>query len=136
MTIRTLALALCLSASITGCGKKEEPAPPPPNQPAQKSTVDSLISSPAPAPPPPTAQVQADATPAAEAPQGNWFSRKTPAEKQEIMEGWLYQFHQSKDPKAKSAVMEQIELSKLSATDKAQLETIRARLKYPPIPVK
>jgi predicted small lipoprotein YifL len=126
-----LLAALALAVTLTACGKRE-PASPPPKAPETRSSVESLISTPP--PPPPTltpAQPNVEAQP--EAPQGNWFSRKTVAEKQEIMEGWLYQY-QSKDAKARAAVLEQINLSKLSAADRAQLESIRTRLKYPPIP--
>jgi hypothetical protein len=131
---RPIVLLAAATLAMTACGRKEETAPPAADTHGTKSSVESLIATPPPAPPA-VSPAQPGGTAEAGPPQGNWFSRKTALEKQEIMEGWLYQY-QSKDPKAKAAVLEQMELSKLSAADKAQLETLRTRLKYPPIPLK
>ena len=80
---------------------------------------------------PATTQPQAAPT---EAKQGNWFSLKAPGEKQEIMEGWLYQYSTG-TAATKSAMVKEVQNAKLSPADKAMLEGIRARLKLPPIPL-
>ncbi|MBM3877632.1 MAG: hypothetical protein FJ386_13105, partial [Verrucomicrobia bacterium] len=95
------------------------------------------VAAPAPVAPAPVAapaapQVETAAT--AEPKQGNWWSLKAPGEKQEIMEGWLYQ-HSTGNAAAKAAVMKEVQNAKLSPADKAMIEGIRARLKLPPMPL-
>lgn len=140
MAMRTLATGLAMALVLAACGKKETPAPPPAqNSPGAKASVESLVSGQnAPPPPPTVAAPEAPAAPGAPAPvvaEGNWWSRKAVGEKREIMEGWLHQY-QSGNPAAKAAILDQIKNSKISAEDKAMLEEMRVRFKYPPLPVK
>ena len=65
--------------------------------------------------------------------QGNWWSLKTVAEKQEIMEGWLHQF-QTDNQASKKAILKEIQNTKLSAADKVLLEKLRVSFKYPRLP--
>jgi|GEM_PF-2832598 hypothetical protein len=118
-----------IAIALTACRKPEPPPPAP-------VPVAPSPGSPAPAPvtPVPQATPEHKADAAAPAPQGNWFSLKTPAEKQEIMEGWLHQYA-SGTAATKAEILKQVQNSKLSPADRAMVEQIRARLKLPPMPL-
>ena len=138
---RPLAAIFASAIVLSACGKKE-PAAASGNQnpPPVRTSLDALVSAPETAPPPPPGAAAPESNPSAAAPEptpveGNWFSKKTTAEKQEIMEGWLYNYHNN-DAATKAAIMKQVQETKLSAADKALLQSLGARLKYPPMPVK
>ena len=113
---------------LAACKKDPAPAPAPVAVPVKKAPIA--------APPPVVAapSLQPVTAAAADPNEGNWWSKKAPGEKQEIMEGWLHQY-QMGNAAAKAAQLKQIQNCKLSAADKAMMETLRARFKYPPMPL-
>jgi len=123
---------MAVAITLAACGKKNQPVPSENSQPA-KISIDTLTTGQSDAPPPAPAASTPEATPQPEPVQGNWWSQKAAGEKAEIMEGWLHQY-QTKDPAVKAAILKQIRNSKLSDADKAMLEGLRARFKYPPLP--
>jgi hypothetical protein len=129
------AIALILAA----CGKKQDSAPAPAGDSGTKKvSVDAVTADAPPPPPPPVSAPAAEATtpnaPAAPVEEGNWFARKTVAEKRELMEGWLHQYQAPGADKAE--IIKQVKNSKLSAADWALLEELRNSFKYPPLPVR
>jgi hypothetical protein len=137
---RQIIVLLASAAVLAACGKKEPAAPANQNAAPAKTSLESLVTpqeSVPPAPPAATAPETSptEATTAEPSAEGNWFSRKTVAEKTEIMEGWLYNYHNS-DPATKAAIMKQMQEAKLSAADKTMLNKLGAQLKYPPIQFK
>jgi hypothetical protein len=140
MRVHFAALAAIVFTLSACSGKQAPPTSPSPPAAGSKVSLDTLApgqgeaAPPAPAPPS-VSQVAAktDGSPTAEPEPLNWFGRKTPAEKEEIMEGWLHQYNMG--PQAnKPAILKQIQTTKLTETDKAMLERLRQRFKYPPLP--
>jgi hypothetical protein len=141
---QTITVLVAVAFVLSACGKKESAAPAanPDSQQANVS-VDALAAgqtAATPPPPPTPAAAVTDAqapepAPAAEAPPANWFAHKTAGEKAEIMEGWLHQY-QIASAADKAEILKQVANSKLTAADKAMLEQLRTRFKYPPLPVK
>jgi hypothetical protein len=135
----TLVAALVSSLLLSACGKKEESAPAPVTDSGPKKVSIDAAPSEAPPPPPPVAAAPPPeappGAPAAEVPEGNWFSKKTVAEKREIMEGWLHQYQVLKgDDRAE--ILKQVKNSKLTPADLALLEELRNAFKYPPFPAR
>lgn len=126
--MRQALLLLSVALPLAACRKPEPPPPVP-------VAVSPAPGAPVPAPPPvveatPVSKVES----AAEPKQGNWWSLKAPGEKQETMEGWLYQ-HSTGNAATKAEIVKQVQHAKLSPADKAMLEGVRARLKLPPMPM-